>query len=754
VPAVLQGPQAAVAPQVPAGVEASQRSPAPPSGSDGPPHLGIGRAVNSRSFLGSTTYFNAVYNHTDYYAAEVLNRSAREAAARNPSLTPIMLDSGKVALMPNLGRFSAEDIQSFINIGAKVYDQIQIGSYDESRLDQIPPAVGEDSVCALMWYLQALAASKASSSAGFPEGEASAAATAKEFNVGGMLIDDQNGKIKHFLDLASSYGRSSDHFTRYQIDRHTSPRGVDVLRTFMPYNANSVLYQKLPDDTPAQGAKLLYVKMEPFGYRGLSTKETAHPEWALRKNRPALEPGFKGALNRFFINLKETLARIFSLNPDRAAINAGTHNLEKVSGNVVENFYLLIDRLKANYRRNSALAPIIRDLNLVRVDSSHGGVHMALKALNTAEAQVAALADDPNGQKQSFLDLLGRFKEELISKVGDHPELRFGSEVILTRDDFGPIYPRPLSSPDWEGEVRFERDLNPQEAYTTESHFNLILQDRGQGREDDIETFIDDFGRQMNLGIYDPFTEERYDIPPIPDYARSAVRQNVVANPNAVPYVDEAPDGYAPQEPVRPAPYYDTRTDPTVRNRIFLDASLVPMPLDDVRYRYQNVEDALVRISGGSQQFANSVRAIMNQGILTDLVATSEYQFATQTGTQFSNSNIRVDELRFFLTRITPRPADGEPAPESVEYRFEIVNRDFRPEVNLDNPNPPNSVSPVIPPNPNDPAHYAGHMQHRLSFTLTHNTRTEEVSARGLEGSVRYNVKRFIDQPPPQNQGA
>jgi hypothetical protein len=277
------------------------------------------------------------------------------------------------------------------------------------------------------------------------------------------------------------------------------------MRTQAPNNARSVLYQKLPDDAPSPGAKLLYVKMEPFDYRGLSTQEAAHPD--------RTEPGFKGAFKLFFANLKETLARIFSLDPSRAAIRAGVDNLERVPDNLVFNYNLLVDSFITRHRKSRALAPIIRDLLRARIDSNTGGVHAAFKALNKAEAQASALVDDPDGHKQRFLALLREFRLVLTSKVGDHPELRFGREVILTGDDFGPICPKALSCPDWEVEISFNRTFGHLESQIIEAHMNIVLAGQGEDRLSDLDGMKSDFERFVELVIYDPFTDERY-IPP------------------------------------------------------------------------------------------------------------------------------------------------------------------------------------------------------------------------------------------------
>ncbi|MDR3205467.1 MAG: hypothetical protein LBV23_12150, partial [Deltaproteobacteria bacterium] len=80
----------------------------------------------------------------------------------NPNLTPIWLEGNRAALMPNNGgKLSAEQIADYVRAGSTIFEKIQNGYYEPTQNQAI---VGEDEICSLMWYLQALAASKAASS--------------------------------------------------------------------------------------------------------------------------------------------------------------------------------------------------------------------------------------------------------------------------------------------------------------------------------------------------------------------------------------------------------------------------------------------------------------------------------------------------------------------------------------------------------------------------------------------------------------
>jgi hypothetical protein len=334
-----------------------------------------------------------------------------------------------------------------------------------------------------------------------------------------------------------------------------------------------------------------------------------------------------------------------------------------------------------------------------------GGVHAALEAVNKAETQALALADDGDGHKSGFLALLRQFRDELISHVGDHPELRFGNEVILTREDLGSIYPRLLSSPSWEGEISFNRPINSVESEIMGDNYSHILSSCGAERNRLIETTNADFRRNARLEIYDPFSAERY-VPPSQASARLAQVGGRVA-------------------------YYDTLNDPTFMSREQMLATLAPGEAEpsNPRYIYHNVEEALLNFSG-SREFTDNVRTIMNQMGMVEIPALIWFHFATQTGLNFPLTGLSLSGMRFTLTRVTEPIREGENPPGEVEYDFEIARQ-------LDQSPPSRGASYPA-------ATYQAVIDPKIILRLTHDTRTDHVTAKVIGGRVDYKVTRKL----------
>ncbi|MDR3204205.1 MAG: hypothetical protein LBV23_05630 [Deltaproteobacteria bacterium] len=385
-------------------------------------------------------------------AARELNRSANGAQSQNNNLVKVMLGDDRVALMPtHNGKYSPQEIVDFIKEGELIYEKIQKGEFSNYQVKQSPPVVGEREIAKLMWFLQALAASKASLSATGNNKEA------KEFKTGAILISDPSGHLSHFLNLANSYQRASDHFPQYQeyFDprQHTVvnyyARAVDVFTQDTPYGARSLLYQKLPLHEPIPNANLLYLKFEPYGDRGLSFQETGYSAADIQANHKLRSaPGFFGALKRFFANFKESLACIFSRNPDRRAVNAGDHNLERVPNWLVKENRKFVADLKKRYKTHRDLKTIINELDDDTDELNKTGIYQARLALKKAYRSASLLFDCDF--KQDFLEQLKQFNHQLLTRVGDNSNIRFGQEVILTKEDSLSIAPQIPGDPNLE----------------------------------------------------------------------------------------------------------------------------------------------------------------------------------------------------------------------------------------------------------------------------------------------------------------
>jgi hypothetical protein len=607
------------------------------------------------------------------------------AQTRNPNLTAFLLKPGWVALMPNCSkRLSPQRIAELIRDGQNIYQSIQNGSYDQLQPNQNPPAIGEDDISVLMWYLQALAASKASISTRLTDDD-----KAREFKNGAMLIEDQNGKLKHFFDLANFYERRSNHFEQFQTSPETSARAIDLLGAQGPNNLKSILYQKLPDHFPSQGSKFLYVKMEPFGYRGLSSQETGYSHRTSDQAHSPTSPGFMGTLKRFFTNLGQTLRRIFSRDPDKRAIQDGTDNLEKVWDKLIENYNILTSGLTKDFFSVNGFIPILKELKKAKVNSPTGGVHAALEAIYKARQQTYDQIEDGE-VKQRFLYHLEVFLTQLSERVGDHLSLRIGREVILTQPEFKPINPIAITSREgWQGLIEYDQMATEYESSILESNINTALSAPSEQRAALIRASNGDLNRQTRFTIYD-----------LPEFPGGPKRL-----------------------------YYDTNLARTSRSAQSESNPQIPIESHGPSISEQ-VDDNLTHFSG-SQKFSEAIRTILNQGTLSDLQTFNDYHLVSRTSVTVPETYFQSLQ-HFSLTRLTPRPTQGQQESKIVEYLFEASL-----------PGGPSNSPPQ-----GTPDSFVGTSRPSMSLTLRHNTETDQVSASIIEAHAHYEINRS-DSPVP-----
>jgi hypothetical protein len=79
----------------------------------------------------------------------------------------------------------------------------------------------------------------------------------------------------------------------------------------------------------------------------------------------------------------------------------------------------------------------------------------------------------------------------------------------------------------------------------------------------------------------------------------------------------------------------------------------------------------------------------------------------------------------YTLARVTPRPGPGQPEPARVEYDFVLAGHG-RP---LNNPGLLGES-------------HSGSLEPRVSFRLTQDTATGEVTANAVQGSLEYEITR------------
>jgi hypothetical protein len=320
-------------------------------------------------------------------------------------------------------------------------------------------------------------------------------------------------------------------------------------------------------------------------------------------------------------------------------------------------------------------------------------VRVVYDAVERARRQALELGN--TALRKEFLYEFDRFINKLFNLAGDHPRLSFGKDVILTKDDFGPISLLPLSSTEMKNfPVIRNRAFSEREAQIIERYTNFTLSLRGNEQARLISTSNRDFARNgIDLRIFDNPSAER-----------------------------------------RRAPLYDTRSDPTPRNPDIAIADEIIMAPGDP-FLLEVVDQILANFSG-SQEFSDIMKCVLGQMNVADLSSIFTYELATQFG-------VMVGELGYdflqdnTLTRITPRPGPGVAPPRYVEYEFTAVAQGAR-----------------IGPPQEEYKDIQADIKVSKKLLLTHDTENNTVTARFIEGHVQYNLTNTIVQPVPEGEQA
>ena len=366
-----------------------------------------------------------------------------EQVHRNPvqGLAPVLIGRGdnlKVALMPTSGvpgNNPGLAIQHYVREGQALYERIMSG-----EMQNVPH--GKEEVAKLMWFLQALASSKASESSGqHPPAPAL-------FKEGAFSIEDPDHRLEQFLFTANSYPRSSSHLKEFQGQPGCHPRGTDVRGTPMPNGRKTVMFARMPGSTevahsrdPSMGQKgMLFLKMEPHGCRGLSTEGTGRTgdgPVSVRKQ-----------VSRFFANLKDTIGHAFGFfqsvgQRGGALAIRGQNNRERIPGDVKELYSDITNHAKALKHLN--LSPQERKvidefettLGQNKPLSSTGGIRVMIRNLEAMQKQLGAVLQARQNLPQALTAFAQNLNDALtrLKNHGDYPDMRIGNEIILMRDD-------------------------------------------------------------------------------------------------------------------------------------------------------------------------------------------------------------------------------------------------------------------------------------------------------------------------------
>jgi hypothetical protein len=359
------------------------------------------------------------------------------ATALGPGVTGVVLGpvTGDapplVTLMPTKG-VSGPQVNA--NIRAKILDGEQL--YRQIMADK-PPQATKQNAALLMWYLQALASSKANVSSGNPEGGPAL------FKEGALTIEDPDHRLEEYLQSFNTYRRSSSHLDEYQKIPKCETYGLDLRGVEMPNGRRTVMFARLPStreapNGPNLGEKsLLFLKMEPHGCRGLSFQGTGE------------KTGVWQGIKRFFSNIGDFIGHacgwldsVWQRKGEGAVI--GQNNRERIDKAVREPYKNLLEAIQSriaspNHRHPQAAQTLLTTLAELLDDPDRwrkiGGVHFMLDKLNRAQTILDDFPlDDHQSSREYVQQCLTNARNGLWNQ-GDHHELRFGREVILLQNE-------------------------------------------------------------------------------------------------------------------------------------------------------------------------------------------------------------------------------------------------------------------------------------------------------------------------------
>jgi hypothetical protein len=347
---------------------------------------------------------------------------------------PLLIGSGKqhgVSLMPTKGIHGpdkAGKIQALVVEGKKIFDQVMQGDFTKTP--------SKHDVAKVMWFLQSLASSKAAPSCGNRGQHA-------VYKEGSMNVEDPNGRLHSFLSRANSYSRTSSHMEDYQsLGDQFKPRGVDIRKVPLPNKMKTVMFARMPkDDQIPPGSDLkgtgtkqmLFIKMEDHGIPGVTAKGSGTPR----------EPGVKGSkfksFKRFFSNLGQSI--LHGLGFVRSKLQrAGV--IKQPEGNNKERIPSDVKTLFTNLQNDFAPDKIGTDkrmhraaelLNAKNPLSDSGGIKRMVGNIENALAELKKNPAPSDAQKTLIAKLTNALT--LLKNHGDHPDMRIGNEIILTRED-------------------------------------------------------------------------------------------------------------------------------------------------------------------------------------------------------------------------------------------------------------------------------------------------------------------------------
>ncbi|MGC7960373.1 hypothetical protein [Salmonella enterica] len=299
--------------------------------------------------------------------------------------------SGRV-LVPQHDKLKNESVISLCKEGEIIFRDIMSGK-------QVAPT--KDNVVKIMWYLQACASDKVSSSAGLKyEGP-------QIFKMGAFSVEDNEYRLEAFLNKAGAYRRKSSHLREYQkAGAEYSPAGLDIFSKdgYLPHDRKTILFERMPQKSRATptgipGKNMLFIKMEEHGCHRKRDK-VAH----LRDFIPTL--------------LERRLGVVKT--------DAGTDNRERIPAALKKQYSDILSR----YEQLTGTKFASSDAMLMT-----GGVKTMLDDLSRMHNDIFLNINGrvSAGDITHFLADINSMSDTLRAR--DHAELRIGNEIILTRDE-------------------------------------------------------------------------------------------------------------------------------------------------------------------------------------------------------------------------------------------------------------------------------------------------------------------------------
>jgi hypothetical protein len=316
----------------------------------------------------------------------------------------------------------------------------------------------------------------------------------QSFAQGAFSIPDPNGRIQKFLDSCpEAYQRESSHIEDIQRQPGCKHRGIDArgsnanLDQLLPHGMQTLLYGKLPKEGAQLLEQRLFMKIEEHGCF------LSKPKGGRDADGPG-RPYNRHDLGAFLGHVGTTIPSLLRKLSGKGE-GEGTFK-ERLSPELKNGYKNLMQNMHEDVKGI---------LNFGEPLSTSGGVRVMLDNINSV-LDNEHLKASPEQRMQ-----LAQFKAEHLSgRHGlDHPERRFGEEIILTAGELSEGV-RPESANKQLSNVlaKFNRDLIESNEGLSGTHHNPenIVLTSPQEMCDDLE------GRKfLQAHINDPdFSRERF----------------------------------------------------------------------------------------------------------------------------------------------------------------------------------------------------------------------------------------------------